>query len=254
VQCSDGQDNDGDGQIDHPDDAGCVDANGESEAPFVATAPGLLVVDRASRTLFFVNAATGVQTGISEGASLQAPQGVVARGGEILVADPAGLFAVAPSGVQRLASPPLDAGESLQVVLDASGEPMILEADAITRVTGFATGVGMKSVWLALPIIPELLGWEGDSLATFADGDFAVTGSGFSGNGVYHVDGVSKAVTLLDPTFKNLVWRDLAVEADGTLVAVGTENGVTGVVRVNPATGLDSLHSAFDRYRARGGR
>ena len=240
VQCADGLDNDGDGLFDFPDDPGCADAGGESEAPFAATVPGLLVVDRASRTLFFVDAATGDQTPISEGASLSAPQGLVERGAEILVADPAGLFAVAASGVQRLASPPLDAGESLQVVLDAVGVPMILEAAAIARVTGSETGVGSKSVWLQLPAPADLFAWEGDSLAALAEGDFAATGSGFTGNGVYHIDGATKQATLLDPVFESRVWRDLAVEADGTLVAVGTENGVTGVVRIDPTTGLST--------------
>ncbi len=238
AQCGDGVDNDGDGLVDFPGDPGCSSSGGPSENPFIATSPGLAVVDRTSRALFFVDTTTGAQRLISEKALMEAPQGLVQRGGEILVADPAGLIVVLPTAAQRVASVPLDSGESLQVVLDATGVPTILEATQLSKVVGSEAGMGTKSTWLALPVLPVLTAWQGDALAREASGDFATAGFGASGNGVFRIDRTTAGVAILDPTFKNVLWRDLAVEANGAIVAVGRLDADTGVFRVDPATGL----------------
>jgi probable HAF family extracellular repeat protein len=252
-QCADGVDNDGDTLVDFPADASCANPSGESENPFIAPAPGLLAVDRASRALFFVNTATGAQTLISEKALLEEPQGLVARGAEVLVADPAGLVAVAASGVQRLASPPLAAHESLQVVLDAGGLPTILEASGLSKVTGSETGLGTKSTWRAIPALPEITSWEGDSLAIEATGNFVATAIGFFGNGVMRIHGATGAVSVLDPALKVIAWRDLAVEGDGDLLAAGSVGSDAGVFRVNPSTGIATpLNTSFGWQRPTG--
>jgi hypothetical protein len=233
-------DNDGDGQTDFPADPGCsaYGATGPSESPFVLTSPGLAVIDRVSRALFFVDTTTGAQRIISEKALMQEPQGLAQRGGEILVADPAGLVVVLPTAAQRVASAPLDSGDSLQVVLDAAGTPTILEATKLSKVTGSQSGMGTKTTWLALPVFPLLTAWQGDAIAREASGNFVATGFGASGNGVFRINGANAAVSILDPTIKDLLWTDLAVEASGTLLVVGRLNNDTGVFRVDPVNGL----------------
>jgi hypothetical protein len=177
---------------------------------------------------------------------MQAPQGVVPRGSEILVADPAGLIAVRPSGAQRIASPPLAPNESLQVALDGAGLPTVLEAGGISKITGSESGVGTKSTWLAIPVLPTLTAWEGDSLAREASGNWVTTATGFDGNGVFRIDGSTAAVSVLDPTYKALLWRDLAVESSGAILAVGSVGAATGVFRVDPGSGLATpLNTSF---------
>jgi hypothetical protein len=252
-QCSDGIDNDGDGQTDFPADTRCANASGPNENPFVQTAPGLLVVDRTSRALFFVDTATGAQKLVSEKAWLVEPQGITVKGLDLLVADPAGLVAVRASGVQRVASPPLVPNESLQVALDASGTPTVLEADALTKITGWEAAVGTKSTFLARPHLPELSNWEGDSLAREASGSWVVTALGGLGNGVFRIDGNTAAISVLDPTFKALAWRDLAVESSGSILAVGSLGAATGVFRVNATNGTaTALNTSFGWQRPTG--
>ncbi len=254
AQCSDGVDNDNDGFTDHPADTGCSSAASESEKPFVAQ-PGLVAVDRESRAVFFVNTVTGAQTLISQGAQLQAPQGVALRGGaEIVVADPAGLFAVAASGAQRQASPPLVPKESLQLAFDASGNPYVLEQTQISKVTWSLVGVGAKSTWLSVPAGTTLLGWDGDALALEANGNLLVTGAGFLGNGVMRINAVTKAITVLDPTLASRKWLDLAVEANGAILAAGLQNTTGhGVYRIDPSTGAaTALNNTYPWQRPTG--
>jgi probable HAF family extracellular repeat protein len=253
-QCSDGLDNDGDGHIDFPSDAGCFSANGPSESPFFAGQPGLVALDRKSRSVFFVNVATGAQTLISQAAQLSTPQGVALRGTELVVADPAGLFAISPWGTQRQASPALVPKESLQLAFDAAGDPYVLESTQISKVAWSTTGIGVKSAWLTLPALPALVAWEGDALALDASGNLLTTATGFSGNGVFRINAATKAVTILDPGLKSRRWLDLAVEADGTILVAGLQNSTgNGVYRIDPSTGAaTALNNTYPWQRPTG--
>jgi probable HAF family extracellular repeat protein len=240
AQCSDGLDNDGDSLTDHPADPGCASPGSANESPVALAEGDLVAVDRASAAVFRVDVATGAQALISQAALLTGPQGIASRAGELVVADPAGLVAVAGSGVQRLASPPLVPKDSLQVVFDAALDAYVLEEREITKVDWSSSGIGAKSIWLALPTpgpIPALGDWHGDSLAVEANGDFVAGGLSLWGDGVYRIT-TAGAASILRTGFEELRWLDLAVEADGTILAAGFKyNVATGVYRVDPVTG-----------------
>jgi len=254
AQCSDGVDNDGDGLTDHPSDPGCLSAGYASESPFWATQPGLVAVDRKSRAVFFVNLSTGAQTLISQAAQLSDPQGVAMRGSELVVADPNGLFALAPSGAQRRASPALVPKESLQLAFDAIGDPYVLESTQISKVVWSGSGIGAKTSWLTLPVPPALLAWEGDTLALEASGNLLTTAAGFSGNGVFRINAVTKAATILDPGLKSRRWLDLAVESNGTILVAGLQNSTgNGVYRIDPSSGVPTaLNNTYPWQRPTG--
>ena len=254
AQCSDGADNDGDGLFDYPSDPGCFAPGYASESPFWATQAGLVAVDRKSRTVFFVNIGTGAQTLISQAAQLSDPQGAAMRGAELIVADPNGLFALAPSGAQRRASPALVPKESLQLAFDAIGDPYVLESTQISKVAWSASGIGTKTSWLTLPVFPALGAWEGDTLALEASGHLLTTAVGFSGNGVFRIHSVTKAVTILDPGIKSRRWLDLAVESDGTILVAGLQNSTgNGVYRINPSSGAQTaLNNTYPWQRPTG--
>jgi len=247
-QCSDGVDNDGDGLIDYPADPGCRSPSGKSENPVTFATGDLIAVDRTSRAVFRVDTGTGAQTLISQAARLLAPQGVAWRNGELVVADPAGLVVVSGSGMQRLASPPLVAGESLQVVFDAAGDAYVLEANAISKVVWNPRGIGAKSTWLAVPTsepIPALGAFSGDSLAVEPSGSFVTSGLSLYGDGIYRVSVPTPTVAILRSGFENLKWLDLAVEASQKILAVGTK-GTPGVYRVDPVSGASTpLNNTF---------
>ena len=254
AQCSDGVDNDGDGLTDWPNDPGCQTALDASESPFVPTQAGLVAVDRHSRAVFFVNVNTGAQALISQAAQLTDPQGVAMRGSELVVADPAGLFALAPSGAQRRASPALVPKESLQLAFDAIGDPYVLESTQISKVAWSTTGIGAKTSWLTLPVPPSLLSWDGDALALEATGNLLTSATGFSGNGVFRINAATKAVTILDPGIKSRRWLDLAVEADGTILVAGLQNSIgNGVYRIDPSSGAaTALNNTYPWQRPTG--
>ena len=241
-QCADGVDNDNDGDVDFPDDAGCTSPLAASESPFLLQTDQLIALDRKSRTVFAVDTTTGAQTLISQAAFLQAPQGIAQRDAELVVADPIGLVSIAPSGRQRLASDPLDANESLQLVFDGAGDALVLEATEISKVTWSAGGPGTKSTFMAMPTpepIPVIGLWHGDALALESSGDLLVTGLSLFGDGVFRIDAGTASATILLPGFDDLMWLDLAVEADGTILAVGFEfDQGTGLYRVDPVTGV----------------
>ena len=204
----------------------------------------LIAVDPREPRRLPVDTTTGAQTLISQGALLTAPQGIAQRGSELVVADPAGLVTVQGTGVQRLASPPLDERESLQVVVDAAGVAYVLEETEISQVAWNTTGLGTKSTFLAVPtpeVFPVLAGWQGDSIAAEANGDFVVGGLGFAGDGVFRVT-TAAAVSVLSAGFEDLRWLDLAVEGDGTILAAGFKFGAgsTGIFRVDPVTGVST--------------
>ncbi|RIL07970.1 MAG: hypothetical protein DCC71_01200 [Proteobacteria bacterium] len=245
--CSDGIDDDGDGQTDFPADAGCANEKFGSEAP-VATAIGdLLVLDRRSRTLFRLDVASGAQTPISTAAQLASPQGVAVRGsGAVVVADPSGLYEVAPStGAQRRFSDALAANESLQTVFEASGDAIVLEAAGLARVPFPYGGIASKTPLLTLPVSGVLSVWIGDALAREASGSLLATGFGPLGDGIFRIGASGSPVTKVTPSFSADTWSDLAVEASGQILAVGTRFGVgAGVFRVHPTTGARTALSS----------
>lgn len=240
AQCGDGVDNDGDAAIDFPADAGCASAKYASESPASVAVGDLLVLDQRSRTLFRLDMATGAQTPLSLGAQLGAPQALAVRGGgAVVVGDPAGLFEVSPStGVQRRFSDALDAGLSLQVVFDAAGDALVLESGGITRVPFVAGGIATQTPLVTLPVAGALSVWIGDSLAREASGSLLASGFGPIGDGIFRIGAGGSPVTKVTPGFSGDTWHDLAVEASGQILAVGTRFGVgTGVFRVDPVSG-----------------
>lgn len=250
-QCGDGIDDDGDGHVDFPADPECTSATDPTEAPNGFSAGDLLVLDRTSRTLFAVDPATGTQTRVTAVGHLQAPQGLALRSDGIpLVADPAGLVAIAPaSGFQWLRSEPLESNESLQVVLDEHDDAFVLERSGISRVvwtgtgTGAAGGLGVKTTWLAVPtgeVIPTLGILIGDSLARESGGTLLTTGVGLPGDGVFRID-ATPAASVLEPGFSSNVWLDLALESDGDILAVAeiAASG-PGLYRIDPVDGAST--------------
>jgi hypothetical protein len=202
----------------------------------------LVAVDRTSRAVFRVDTTTGAQTLISQAARLLAPQGVAQRDGELVVADPAGLVVVSASGAQRLVSPPLAAGESLQVAFDAAGDALVVEQTGLSKLDWNPFGAGSLGTWLAVPTsepIPYLALLHGDALAIEASGDVLTGGLSLLGDGVFRLSGAPPAVSILLPGFANVKWLDLALESDGDIVAVGFDYDVaTGVYRISPTTGV----------------
>ena len=244
--CKDGIDNDGDSLVDFPADGGCLDKNFESEAPTSIGVGALLVVDRDGRRLFRLDTGSGVQTLISAGAQFSAPQGIAVRNsGQIVVADPAGLFEVnSQTGAQRRFSTPLTGFGSLQVVFDAAGDAVVLEAGGLTRVAWTWAGLGSETSLLTLPLGITLTFFQGDSLAREASGDLLVTGFGALGDGVFRIAATGAPVNVLKPGFSTDIWNDLAVAANGDIIAVGRHfSGGPGVYRVNPTTGISTAIS-----------
>jgi probable HAF family extracellular repeat protein len=249
-QCSDLEDNDSDGNADFPADLGCPAAGAQTENPAIISVGDLLVTDREGRRLFALDPSSGAQTLLSEGAQLSSPQGVAVRAsGEIVVADPAGLFEVSSiSGAQRRFSGPLQASDSLQVVFDASGDPIVLESDGIGQGTWVYGGIGAGSVLLPVPTLedpPDLANLAGESLAREPGGDLLVTGMGSAGgllgDGVFRIDATTLAATNLTPDFSFDKWVDLALESDGKILVVGVDFPLNpGVFRIDPATGVDT--------------
>jgi probable HAF family extracellular repeat protein len=239
--CSDGADNDGDGFIDFPADTGCLAAGFGSEAPTALALGDLLVADRDGRRLFKVDRATGAQTLLSSGAQFSAPQGLAVRStGEIVVADPAGLFEVNPqTGAQRRFSTALTGFGSLQLVFDAAGDAVVLESTGLRRVAWKPAGLGAETTLLALPVGTTLTFFQGDSLARESGGNLLVTGFGVGGDGVYRIGPTGAPIQVLKPGFTTDVWNDLALEANGNLIAVGDDFTTgPGVYRIDPVTGL----------------
>jgi len=240
AQCSDGIDNDGDGQIDWPADTGCPTATFASESPKSVAIGDLLVLDQRSRTLFRLDMASGTQTVLSQGAGLSSPQGAAIRSsGALVIADPAGLFEVAPStGAQRRFSDALTTDLSLQAVFDAAGDVLVLESTGITRVPFVYGGIAAQTPLVTLPAGGALSVFIGDSLARESSGNLLVTGFGPAGDGIFRIGATGTPVTKVTPGFSGDTWQDLAIEASGQILAVGTRNGVgAGVFRVDPVSG-----------------
>ena len=125
----------------------------------------------------------------------------------------------------------------------------VLEATALSKVLWNPSGLGAKSSLLAIPTpepIPLLSAWNGDALTLEASGNLLITGLSLYGDGVYRVTPAA-AVSILKTGFDNVKWLDLALEASGTIVAVGFDFDVdTGVYRINPGTGVfNPLNIAF---------
>ncbi len=238
-QCSDGIDNDGDGQIDYPADTDCPNAQFASERRFDVLGGGLYVVDRTSRTLFHVDPGSGVQTLISQGAQLEAPQGLDRRGAGILIADPIGLVSIGGSGTQTVLTSSLDSNESLQVEVGDDDVAFVLEADGLYT---HAHGDTTTTLWMSIPtpeILPNLGVADGDTLAIEPSGAVLTTGLGFLGGGVMRIDPVTRIATPLDwGVFARAKWLDLALEPGGGILAVGREFDLgPGIYRVDAADG-----------------
>lgn len=243
-QCNDGVDNDGDSDIDYPADAGCSSPTGRTENPGSLAEGDLLVVDRLTRAVFRVDPVGGGQSLISEKAFLVEPQGIVQSGiGEVVIADPTGLVEIDwVTGAQRVASPPLVGSSSLQAVFDASGDAFVVEADGISHVAWLPSGVGTKTVFLPVPT-PEpiaVLGvLSGGTLAMEADGNLLTTGYSLYGDGVFRIETATLTTSILKQSWAYDDWLDLAVEGDGTILAVGISyTSGPGVYRVDPVDGL----------------
>jgi probable HAF family extracellular repeat protein len=254
-QCGDGLDNDGDGFTDHPADTDCASPSDRSESPVDLREAGLLVVDRTSRTVFRVDVVTGQQTLISQAALLQAPQGIARRGGELVVADPAGLVAVAGSGAQALLTAPLLEHDSLQVVIDAAGVAYVLEADGIWTL---APGAGATTLWMAVPTpepLPNLGQLDGDTLALEEAGFLLTTGLGFAGGGVFRVDPVTRVASPLVPgVLEKVRWLDLAAQEVGPILAAGFDFTLgAGVYQIDPVDGaVTPLNNSYPWRRPTG--
>jgi DNA-binding beta-propeller fold protein YncE len=221
-------------------DPGCLRASYGSEDPVVIGFGDLLVLDRRSGTLLRLDVASGVQTPISVGAALTDPQGLAVRpSGAIVVADPAGLFEIAPgTGAQRRFTGALAAGVSLQVVFDAAGDPVVLTKTGLVRAPWAWAGLVATAPLLTLPVPGSIGVFQGDALAREASGALLVGGFGLLGDGIYRIAADGSSTSKLTPGFSGDVWQDFAVEADGSVLAAGTRFGVgPGVFRVHPATG-----------------
>ena len=162
--------------------------------------------------------------------------------GELLVTDPAGLHQVIPViGSQRVFSGPLDADESAQVVIDGNGDAIVLEADEIATYGWSGAGMGSKTSIVTMPFDAVFALFRGDSLVRESDGKLLVTAFGFLGDGIFRVDPGSQPITyeMVSPALSDDRFKDLALESDGTILAVGTRvaTGETGVFRVVPSGG-----------------
>ncbi len=237
--CSDGTDNDSDAATDHPADVDCLAEDFLSEAPVYLATGSLLALDEGSGTFFRLDTGTGTQTVLSQSASLTAPQGLAQRAtGEWLVADPSGLYDVVPVvGTQQSLAGPLTAGDSLQLVVDAAGDVLVLEKEEISGIDG----TGTKTTRVAMPVDAILAVFRGDSLVQESDGRLLVTAFGFLGEGIFRIDPSQNPVTyeMVSPQLSTDQFEDLALEANGTILAVGTRisTGETGVFRVVPSGG-----------------
>src|SRR5690606_41555416 len=78
-----------------------------------------------------------------------------------------------------------------------------------------------------------------------ASGHLLVTGFGLLGDGVHRISPDGSTVTKVTAGFTGDVWSDLAVEASGSILAVGSRFGVgPGVYRIDAATGSVAALSA----------
>jgi len=244
-QCDDGLDNDLDGLTDFGGgDPGCESATFASERVVEVADGDLLVVDRASRALFIVDPGSGSQELISDLALLSDPQGVAQRvaNGEIVVTDPNGLIEVYPIlGSQRLRSAPLSGTDPLSVVIDGSDDPLVTESSGLSRVTWNGSGIGAKSTVMGVPVlgIPSPFGGYLDgAVAMDNGGDLVMSGISLYEKGAYEIDTSTWTPMAVQSGYDTDSWKGLAVEANDTILAVGSHVGVPGVYRVAPGTGV----------------
>lgn len=238
--CANGSDDDGDGLVDYPADAGCLRAAYGSESPVPLALGDLLVLDRRSRTLLRLDPASGAQTPLTSGAALTAPQGIAIReSGAIVLADPSGLLEIAPgTGAQRRFAPALAAGSSLQLVFDAAGDTVVMTKNGLSRVPFVWGGIATPNSLLAIPAPGSISTFQGDALVREQSGSLLVSGFGLLGDGIYRVAADGTSTSKVTPGFSGDIWQDLALEADGTILAAGTRFGVgPGIFRVNPSSG-----------------
>jgi uncharacterized membrane protein len=240
AQCSDGLDNDGDGGTDLADSQ-CLASGFSREDPGTLDVGDVVVADAAAGHVFRIDPDTGAQALLAAGIHLSSPQGLAFRAtGELAAADPAGLVEIDPIyGTQRRASGPLDAFESLQVVFDGAGDAVVIERDRLSHVGWKLALPRAKTTLLPIPSTDANLGaFAGFSLAREASGSLLVTGLGLPGNGIHRVNPATGGVSAVTPGFNPYAFSDLAVEAAGAILTVGSVTGTgKGLFRVDASTG-----------------
>jgi len=240
-ECSDGVDQDGDLGVDFPSDADCPGPLYDVEAPAQVSVGDLLVVDRFQARLYALDPVTGAEQVISEGAQLVEPEGLAQRAdGRVVVSSPSGLFeASLATGRQARRSDPFVSGGGIPLGVDSVGNVLAEDAVGIHRVTWNPTGTGAKTTLLTLPVGGnQLVLFSGFSLALQDDDTAYTSGFGLLGDGVFRAELAPPSVTKVTPGFLSHVWRDLALESPGSLVAVGSHASLgQGVFRINTSSG-----------------
>jgi uncharacterized membrane protein len=240
-ECSDGVDQDGDLGVDFPGDPDCPGPLYDVEAPAQVSVGDLLVIDRGLATLFALDPTTGAEQVISEGALLVEPEGLAQRAdGRVVVSTPSGLFeASLATGRQARRSDPFVSGGGIPLGVDSAGNLVAEDAVGIHRVTWNPTGIGAKTALLTLPVGGNQLAiFSGFSLALQDDDTAYTSGFGLLGDGVFRAELAPPSVAKVTPGFLGHIWRDLALESAGTLVAVGSHASLgQGVFRISTSGG-----------------
>lgn len=242
-ECSDGIDNDGDGFVDSPDDPDCPGPHYDVEAPTSVSIGNLLVVDRGQATLFAIDPATGAEQIVSQGALLSEPEGLVQRAdGRLVLSSPAGLFEVSlETGRQFQRSGPFASAGGIPLAEDSTGNLVVHDSVGVHRVPWNPAGTGVATTLLTAPVggnPGQLQIFTGFTLVLEDDDTALLTGFGVLGDGVFRAELSPASVTKVTPSFLGHSWRDLALEAPGTLVAVGRHGTLgEGVYRIDTAGG-----------------
>lgn len=242
-ECSDALDDDGDGFSDHPDDVDCPGPLFDVEAPTQVSIGDLLVVDRGQAALFVIDPATGAEQIVSQGAQLAEPEGLVQRAdGRLVLSSPSGLFEISlVTGRQTRRSDPFVSAGGIPLAVDSAGNPVALDTAGIHRIAWNPDGSGITTTLLTAPVggnPGSLQIFTGFTLVLEDDDTALVTGFGLLGDGVFRAELSPPSVAKVTPGFLGHAWRDLALEAPGTLVAVGRHASLgEGVFRIDTSDG-----------------
>ncbi len=242
-ECSDALDDDGDGFSDHPDDVDCPGPLFDVEAPTQVSIGDLLVVDRGQAALFVIDPVTGAEQIVSQGAQLAEPEGLVQRAdGRLVLSSPSGLFEISlETGRQTRRSDPFVSAGGIPLAVDSAGNPVALDTAGIHRIAWNPDGSGVTTTLLTAPVggnPGSLQIFTGFTLVLEDDDTALVTGFGLLGDGVFRAALSPPSVTKVTPGFLGHSWRDLALEAPGTLVAVGRHASLgEGVFRIDTSDG-----------------
>jgi hypothetical protein len=114
----------------------------------------------------------------------------------------------------------------------------VLDSDGIYRVTWNPNGIGGVTTLLTIPVGTNLGSFTGFTLALESDTSALTTGFGLLGDGVFRANLATGTVTKVTPGFLSHIWRGLALESPGTLLAVGFHSSLgEGVFRIDTSTG-----------------